>query len=114
MSLGSFTKDKVANKFGIQLKNPSETSSDHSTPVNNNNNNSAGEEESAAAAVMTKRVSLIPPVIPNKSEAQIEHQKDQPLYKRQLSKTLDNGAASASALAAATLKNKHSHELSKG
>jgi hypothetical protein len=26
----------------------------------------------------------------NKTEAQIEYQKDQPLYKRQLSKTLDN------------------------
>lgn len=38
-----------------------------------------------------------------KTEAEIEHQKDQPLYKRQLSKTLDN-------LTSMTNKNKHQNE----
>ncbi|CAF4760979.1 unnamed protein product, partial [Rotaria magnacalcarata] len=41
-----------------------------------------------------------------KTEAQIQHQKDQPLYKRQLSKTLDNNSPpinkSTMAAAAAT------------
>ena len=36
-----------------------------------------------------------------KTDAQIEHQKDQPLYKRQLSKTLDNSTS--------VLMNKHKH-----
>lgn len=35
-----------------------------------------------------KRTSI--PISSSKTEAEIEHQKDQPLYKRQLSKTLDN------------------------
>jgi hypothetical protein len=38
----------------------------------------------------------------NKTEAEIEYQKDQPLYKRQPSKTLDN---------AITSKTKHPYEL---
>lgn len=42
-----------------------------------------------------------PSSIPIKTEAEIEHQKDQPLYKRQLSKTLDN---------ATSLTNKHKHQ----
>lgn len=40
-----------------------------------------------------------------KTEAEIEHQKDQPLYKRQLSKTLDNSTP-------ITNKNRHQHEHS--
>ena len=46
---------------------------------------------------------LSPPPSPSlaKTEAEIEHQKDQPLYKRQLSKTLDNSTS--------TMMNKHKH-----
>lgn len=39
-----------------------------------------------------------------KTEQEIEHQKDQPLYKRQLSKTLDNNTSTAN-------KSKHPYEL---
>jgi hypothetical protein len=44
------------------------------------------------------------PTATTKTVAEIEHQKDQPLYKRQLSKTLDNATSIA-------IKNKHQHEL---
>ncbi|CAF4705535.1 unnamed protein product, partial [Rotaria sp. Silwood2] len=43
------------------------------------------------------------PTTMTKTTADIEHQKDQPLYKRQLSKTLDNITSIAN-------KNKHQHE----
>jgi hypothetical protein len=58
--------------------------------------------EQTSPALLIKRPSIS---TTTKTEAQIEHQKDQPLYKRQLSKTLDN-------VTSMTNKNKHQHELS--
>ena len=101
--LGSFNKDKVANKFGIELKNnsPSDPPDSPSTPERGTPVERLAEH---CAPDEPKRTNVIPPVI---TSSKTEHQKDQPLYKRQLSKSLENAAA-------ATQKNKHSHELSKG
>lgn len=51
---------------------------------------------------VSKPADLLP--VPAKTEAEIEHQKDQPLYKRQLTKTIDNATAAGQ-------KGKHPHEL---
>lgn len=58
------------------------------TPVKINSSTENSSEE--ANTNMSKRTSL------PKTEAQIEYQKDQPLYKRQLSKSLDNSASAIS------------------
>jgi hypothetical protein len=168
--LGSFNKDKVANKFGIQLKNkettkqstekkifitetttttitmsdlngfrsntlaPNQKTLENSAKSKSNNelistslhnerhdpSNSNVNHSTISSSVklnqssdILKRSSLTsddqtkPPekrtsIPTNKTEAEIEFQKDQPLYKRQLSKTLDNTITS---------KTKHPYEL---
>jgi len=59
-------------------------------------------EQTLLSTLSSKRSSI--PTTPTKTIAEIEHQKDQPLYKRQLSKTLDNTTSLAN-------KTKHQHEL---
>jgi len=172
--LGAFNKDKVANKFGIQLK-PKDASQRSSTPtigtsnvtknktigdfrtdnstngflLNTNRNTSSKTPEptrktatskstsglantpvknneqsktlisnvnhsTAKSPTTTKKSSITPtkqaisPVPPikqpsiTKTEAQIEDKKDQPLYRRQLSKQLDNVSLSTSAATTTT------------
>jgi hypothetical protein len=173
--LGAFNKDKVANKFGIQLKpkDASQRSSTDkkSTPTNVTKNKTIGDfrtdnstngfllntnritssktpeptrktatskstsglantpvknneqsktlisnvnHSTAKSPTTTKRSSITPakpaisPVPPikrpsiTKTEAQIEDKKDQPLYRRQLSKQLDNVSLSTSAATTTT------------
>ena len=57
-----------------------------------------------SASPILKRQSIPTTTTTLKTEAEIEHQKDQPLYKRQLSKTLDTATSMAN-------KTKHQHEL---
>ncbi|CAF1602012.1 unnamed protein product [Rotaria magnacalcarata] len=61
-------------------------------------------EQTVSPALPVKQASVL--ATNQKTEAQIQHQKDQPLYKRQLSKTLDNNSPpinkSTMAAAAAT------------
>ncbi|CAF3524904.1 unnamed protein product [Rotaria socialis] len=204
--LGVFNKDKVANKFGIQLKakevlqqpstpltakkiatsrtscvpknktisdfrtdnnvneflsntNPTSTSSiseatrkhsekpttnkpslgpvntsvrhEQSHSLNTNTNHSTEKSTESLPAkpfeiskkkMITSTEQAVSPALPvkqssvlathQKTEAQIQHQKDQPLYKRQLSKTLDNNSSpinksttATAAAAAATTTN---------
>jgi len=175
-NLGSFNKDKVANKFGIQLKNkntnaPTQqaisptndkkissvtknnticdfrsqdqpnfdsaksnvdqlsittTNEQRRTSLNINSNHSTdsnsqllllqssdNKKSSSISPSVSRRTSQSKtperPIIPTtttttKTEEEIEHQKDQPLYKRQLSKTLDNNTST-------TTKSKHPYEL---
>jgi myosin-light-chain kinase len=168
--LGSFNKDKVANKFGIQLKNkettkqstekkifitetttttitmsdlngfrsntlapnqktlensaksksnnelistslhnerhdPSNSNVNHSTissSVKLNQSSDILKRSSLTSDDQTKSPEKRTSIPTNKTEAEIEFQKDQPLYKRQLSKTLDNTITS---------KTKHPYEL---
>jgi hypothetical protein len=61
-------------------------------------------ERDVSPALSAKQVNA--PKTTTKTEAQIEHQKDQPLYKRQLSKTLENTPSTAN-------KTKHQQEPTK-
>ena len=127
-----FNQDKVANKFGIQLKpNKSNSSSpttttitDHSIPSKDSINEDLPREKQSnglpvcncssdlleknfdevnnepinlihSTSEQTKRSSFSSSTSP-KTEAQIEYQKDQPLYRRQPSKPLDNSNKSNS------------------
>ena len=77
---GIQSSPSTTNENGIQL-NPI-----HSTnPVKINSSRSESPVEQATG--ISQRTSL------SKTEAEIEYQKDQPLYKRQLSKSLDNSAS---------------------
>jgi len=138
--LGAFNKDKVANKFGIQLrtKDSSSSSSRPSTPLIEKKNPTVGDFRSStkfngltptSTPIIAKKSQSSQTLVrspaahhstkrdaskersknltkPTKTNAQIEQQKDQPLYKRQSSKTLDNPTSTLS-------KNKQQNETIK-
>lgn len=88
------------DKIGIQLKtnqnNPSSTTTDNPIhcQMNGLTNKSLSKEQNDNQPIhstneQSKQSSLSSSTSP-KTEAQIEYQKDQPLYRRQPSKPLDN------------------------
>lgn len=95
MSLSGLNKDKLEKKPAIpSTTNENEANGIQLNPIHSTNPvkiNSSRENLSESpveqATGMSTRTSL------SKTEAQIEYQKDQPLYKRQLSKSLDNSAS---------------------
>jgi hypothetical protein len=94
------------------LKSPEIVKRSSLTPINRSVSPEPSSIKRLSLTKSTERAispvsSIKPPNVPttiNKTEAAIEHQKDQPLYKRQLSKTLDNATSIVN-------KTKHQHEL---
>ena len=134
--LGAFNKDKVANKFGIQLRPKDGSSSRPATPLLEKKTPTIGDFRSATKIngltptstpvfprkTQSSQALVAPPAVqhstprdaskerptaaikPKKSDAQVEQQKDQPLYKRQSSKTLDHPAPPKSKQPSETIK----------
>ncbi|CAF0833399.1 unnamed protein product [Adineta ricciae] len=103
--------DKVStSKSTSNLLNTS-VESQRKNSLTTNVNHSTTKSREPSPAPLKRAVSPAPPVkkpttSSPKTEAQIEHQKDQPLYRRQLSKPLENHSSTANVPATTTTTTK--------
>jgi len=94
----------INSSIEIHQNEISEEIRNHSKRSNQDENSSLKSSliSEDSLSPLLKRASIPTMAHSTKTEAEIEHQKDQPLYKRQLSKTLDNHSTTNS-------KSKHSY-----
>jgi hypothetical protein len=103
LSIESLSKSSSSSNILLLSKSPETVKRSSLTPISTDRQSILTSKDRSISPKPSIKSQNIPTGT-TKSVAEIEHQKDQPLYKRQLSKTLDNATSIAN-------KSKHQHEL---